>query len=110
MSNNQISMESIKMNYTHENTDKFKAFPRKRQEEVKWNGWGYKDCQFEIMEGNVMKFKGDRYPALANEILPKLKPWFEERCDADINIRTPSRDKPNVEDYPDPNLNEGFVS
>ena len=103
------SAESIKMNFTHENTDKFKAFPRKRQEVLRWKGWGYKDCQFEIQDDNVVKFKGDRYPALANEILPRLGPWFEDRCDADMSVRSSSRETMNIEDYPEPIQNDEFL-
>ena len=93
---NGLSSETIKINYTHENTDKFKAFPRKRQEVLKWRGWGYSDSQFDLNNDNVASFKGERYPALANETLPKLGPWFEERCDADMNLRTPCRNRLNI--------------
>ena len=110
MASNNISTETIKMNFTHENTDKYRAFPRKRQETLRWKGWGYNDCQFEIDDENIVQFRGDRYPALANEILPRLGPWFEDKCDADLNIRAPCREKPNVEDYPDPIRNERFIT
>ena len=108
-SSNALSSESIKINFTHENTDKYKAFPRKRQEVLKWRGWGYKDSQFDIDDKNVACFKGDRYPALANETLPKLAPWFEDRCDADMNLRTPCRERLNIEDYPSPICNDDFI-
>jgi len=108
-SNDNLSSVSIKMNYSHENKDKHKAFPRKRQEVLKWKGWGYDDCEFQILDDNVVGFKGDRYPALANEVLPRLGPWFEDRCDADINIRTPSREKLNIDDYPEPIVNQAFM-
>lgn len=99
------------MNFTHENKDKYKAFPRKRQEVLRWKGWGYSDCEFRALDDNSnVQFVGDRYPALANEWLPKLGPWFEEKCDADLTLRAPSRDLPNVEDYPDPIRNEEFIS
>lgn len=110
MANNNISMESIKMNYTHENKDKYKAFPRKRQETLNWKGWGYSDCHLDIDDENVVHFHGERYPVLANETLPKLAPWFETHCDADLDVRAPSRDKINVDDYPDSIRNEGFIS
>jgi len=109
-SSNALSSESIKINFTHENTDKFKAFPRRRQEVLKWRGWGYKDSQFDLNDHNVASFKGERYPALANETLPKLAPWFEDRCDADISLRTPCRQRLNIEDYPSPTCNDDFIS
>ena len=108
-SNDGVNGESIKMNFTHENSDKFKAFPRKRQDVLRWKGWGYKDCQFEVGDDLVVGFKGDRYPALANETLPRLGPWFEDRCDADLNLRSPCRENLNVSDYPDPIRNEEFI-
>ncbi|XP_066933176.1 alkyldihydroxyacetonephosphate synthase, peroxisomal-like [Clytia hemisphaerica] len=106
---NGLSEETIKLNFTHENTDKFKAFPRKRQEVLKWRGWGYNDSQFDLDKDNVACFKGSRYPALANETLPKLGPWFEERCDADMNLKTPCRERLNIEDYPSPICNDDFI-
>ncbi|XP_002153972.1 alkyldihydroxyacetonephosphate synthase, peroxisomal [Hydra vulgaris] len=104
------SKESIKMNFTHKNSSNIKAFPRKRQEVLRWKGWGYKDCQFELMENNeTVRFKGDRYYALANEELPKLGKWFEESCDANLSLRSASREKLNIEDYPVPIQNEEFL-
>lgn len=111
MASNNFTAESIKMNFTHENTDKFKAYPRKRQEVLRWKGWGYSDCKFEIVneQQKLARFKGSRYPALADEMLPKLGPWFEDRCDADLSLQSPSRERMNIEDYPEPIVNEDFV-
>ena len=119
-SNDSVNGESIKMNFTHENSDKFKAFPRKRQDVLLWKGWGYKDCQFEVGDDLVVGFKGDRYPALANVTLPRLGPWFEDRCDVDLdlrsrelfeilNVNSDCRENLNVNDYPDPIRNEEFI-
>jgi len=110
MANANVSIDSIKMNFTHENKDKYKAFPRQRQETLRWEGWGYRDCEFKIYDDDSVQFKGDRYPALANEWLPRLGTWFEERCDADTSAKSPSRPEPNVEDYPDPIRNEDFIT
>ena len=78
------SSESIKMNFKHESEDQSRAFPRHRQKSLKWQGWGYKDCEFKLTdeENRIVEFNGDRYEALANETLPRLGPWFEEYCDA----------------------------
>ena len=39
-----------------------KAFPIKRQEELKWNGWGYIDSKMEYdPETNSCYFTGNRY-------------------------------------------------
>ena len=36
------------------------AFPMQRQDVLKWNGWGYRGCGFELGPNNVIWFQGER--------------------------------------------------
>jgi len=47
------------------------------REEVKWNGWGYKDTAFVLNEKRDIILTGNRYE-LCNVPFPKLRPWAEE--------------------------------
>eukprot|EP00795_Rhopilema_esculentum_P012578 gene12578-3277_t len=86
-----------------------KAFPLKRNEVLKWNGWGYKDSKFVLQDNGVVAFTGDRYGALAGELLPKLREWFEKECGADMKLYSPSRPKINIQDYEDVKINDAFL-
>ncbi|XP_049869495.1 alkyldihydroxyacetonephosphate synthase [Pectinophora gossypiella] len=44
------------------------AIPRRRQDLLKWYGWGYKDSKFQLINDNAM-FTGDRY-AIGGKVLP----------------------------------------
>eukprot|EP00794_Sanderia_malayensis_P010834 gene10834-11986_t len=86
-----------------------KASPLRRHEILKWNGWGYKDSRFALHENGEVIFTGERYSALAGEMLPKLRQWFETECDSSMELYSPSRPNPNAKDYPKPKVNQAFV-
>ena len=87
-----------------------RAFPLKRHDALRWNGWGYKDSRFQATDSGVVEFTGERYSALSGETLPKLKQWFESECGSDLNLCSPSRPSLNLDDYPAPNLNDEFMT
>ena len=68
-----------------------KAFPLKRQEALKWNGWGYRDSKFSYQpETDTTTFSGDRYP-MAGTVMPQLMKWFREELHADLTFPTPAQ-------------------
>ena len=86
-----------------------KAFPLKRHDALKWNGWGYKDSKFVLSDNGQVAFTGERYEALSGEMLPKLRDWFENECGAEMELYSPSRPQLNVEEYPSPIINHEFL-
>lgn len=67
--------------------------PRKRQDVLKWNGWGYKDSRFFINEKNVIEFTGDRYP-IGNHKLPYFTDWVKELFNLDFDKKVKSQNVP----------------
>ncbi|XP_075973855.1 alkyldihydroxyacetonephosphate synthase [Anticarsia gemmatalis] len=49
------------------------VIPRRRQDLLKWYGWGYKDSMFKL-EGNTASFTGNRY-SICGQSLPFLPQW-----------------------------------
>ncbi|KAJ8728349.1 hypothetical protein PYW08_016734 [Mythimna loreyi] len=49
------------------------VIPRRRQDLLKWYGWGYKDSMF-TLNGNTAAFTGNRY-SIAGHNLPHLGQW-----------------------------------
>ncbi|KAM3959174.1 alkyldihydroxyacetonephosphate synthase [Aphomia sociella] len=58
------------------------VIPRRRQELLKWYGWGYKDSMFEL-NGDVAYFTGSRY-LIAGKPLPHLQDWAYENFKVDV--------------------------
>ncbi|XP_063825120.1 alkyldihydroxyacetonephosphate synthase [Ostrinia nubilalis] len=60
-----------------------RTIPRKRQDLLKWYGWGYNDSRFSLDQEHA-RFVGNRY-ALAGQPLPHLKEWAYENFRLDVN-------------------------
>ncbi|XP_013143156.1 PREDICTED: alkyldihydroxyacetonephosphate synthase [Papilio polytes] len=58
------------------------VIPRKRQELLKWYGWGYKDSMFKLEQGQAM-FTGNRY-LIGGKTLPHCLQWVHENFDVDV--------------------------
>ncbi|CAH0723176.1 unnamed protein product, partial [Brenthis ino] len=58
------------------------AIPRRRQDLLKWYGWGYKDSMFK-MDGEKISFTGNRY-LLSGKTLPHALQWIKEHFNVDI--------------------------
>ncbi|XP_026750226.2 alkyldihydroxyacetonephosphate synthase [Galleria mellonella] len=58
------------------------VIPRRRQDILKWYGWGYKDSMFQL-DGDVAYFTGNRY-LIAGKSLPHLQNWAYENFKVDL--------------------------
>lgn len=67
------------------------SIPRRRQDLLKWNGWGYKDSKF-MVDGitQQISFTGDRYK-IGNKNLPHFKSWVESALGVDLNVLLPAQ-------------------
>lgn len=91
-------------NCTTENT-----IPKRRQELLKWNGWGYKDSRFLLNNKvNQVAFSGDRYP-IGNKVLPNFKSWVENTFGIDLTFHFPAQPEIKDSDIARPILNEHFM-
>ncbi|XP_076806546.1 alkyldihydroxyacetonephosphate synthase, peroxisomal-like [Clavelina lepadiformis] len=84
-----------------------RSIPRRRENLLKWDGWGYKDSQFKINEKGSVTFTGSRYK-LSGLVMPHLRPWMEE-MGLNIDEMAKSEPKINTENVPKPTLNEDFI-
>ncbi|XP_065080100.1 alkyldihydroxyacetonephosphate synthase [Ochlerotatus camptorhynchus] len=75
------------------------AIPKKRQEALKWNGWGYKDSRFEYGNG-ILLFTGDRYPIGGSVSLPHFKEYVLRILNVDLSRKNPGIPLP--QSYPEP--------
>nr|XP_026247784.1 alkyldihydroxyacetonephosphate synthase, peroxisomal isoform X3 [Urocitellus parryii] len=74
------------------------TIPKKRQEVMKWNGWGYNDSKFFINKKGEAELTGKRYP-LSGLTLPTFKEWIQNTLGASLN---PSDTPPSI-------VNEDFL-
>eukprot|EP01137_Pigoraptor_chileana_P019586 Opistho-2@80798 len=82
-----------------------RAFPTRRQDVLKWNGWGYADSKFQLNSNGQVELTGTRY-SLGGQELPHLREWMEHVCDVRLDQRSESGPPPTV---PEPIRNEGFI-
>ncbi|XP_063976312.1 alkyldihydroxyacetonephosphate synthase [Diachasmimorpha longicaudata] len=82
------------------------VIPRTRQELLKWNGWGYKDSQFQVNDKMVIEFTGSRYP-IGNLQLPYFTQWVKDVFGVDLENRTPPQPLPTT--FPEPIISQEFV-
>lgn len=82
------------------------VIPKKRQELLKWNGWGYQDSRF-IVKNGIVHFTGRRYPIGELE-LPHFTDWVKDTLDVDLFKIRPAQPLPDR--YPNPVLpNEQLI-
>ncbi|XP_073433534.1 alkyldihydroxyacetonephosphate synthase, peroxisomal [Dendrobates tinctorius] len=84
------------------------SIPKKRQELLKWNGWGYNDSRFTFNKKGQAEFTGKRYK-LSGMVLPALREWMEKTFGASLDHKSTSRASLNVSDAPPAIVNEGFL-
>jgi len=82
------------------------SIPKIRTEILKWNGWGYKDTQFELGEDGKGTLTGDRYE-LSGKTLPAMKDWMVKQFDIDLTKTTTAQ--PEMQNIPPPTLNQPFL-
>ncbi|XP_045515874.1 alkyldihydroxyacetonephosphate synthase [Pieris brassicae] len=86
---------------TYETEIKVKSvIPRKRQELLKWYGWGYKDSMF-LLKDDIATFTGKRY-LIGGKSLPHFVEWVKEKFDVDIS--KPPKIPPTPTVYPQSRL------
>ncbi|XP_005300516.1 alkyldihydroxyacetonephosphate synthase, peroxisomal isoform X1 [Chrysemys picta bellii] len=84
------------------------TIPKKRQEILKWNGWGYNDSKFIFNKKGQAEFTGKRY-RLSGMVLPVLKEWMEKTLGASLEHKITSRAFLNTSDVPPSIVNEEFL-
>ncbi|XP_024143053.1 alkyldihydroxyacetonephosphate synthase, peroxisomal isoform X1 [Oryzias melastigma] len=85
-----------------------RTVPRRRQEIMKWNGWGYSDSKFVYNKKGQAEFTGRRYK-LSGMIIPGLKDWMENTFGATLQHKTTATPALNSSAVPPPTLNEAFM-
>uniref|UniRef100_A0A8B9QMJ2 Alkylglycerone-phosphate synthase n=1 Tax=Apteryx owenii TaxID=8824 RepID=A0A8B9QMJ2_APTOW len=84
------------------------SIPKKRQELLKWNGWGYNDSKFIFNKKGQAEFTGRRY-RLGGMVLPTFKEWIEKTFGASLEHKSTSRASLNVNDVPPSIISEEFL-
>ncbi|TRY88835.1 hypothetical protein DNTS_016926 [Danionella cerebrum] len=82
--------------------------PRRRQEIMKWNGWGYNDSRFLYNKKGQAEFTGKRY-RMSGLILPSLKDWMENTFGATLQHKSPATPSLDPSSVSPPNLNTLFL-
>lgn len=93
---------------TYVSREEGKTVPRRRQEIMKWNGWGYSDTKFLFNKKGQAEFTGKRY-RLSGMIIPALKEWFEGTFGASMQHKSPAAPVLNSGAVQPPTLNEAFL-
>uniref|UniRef100_A0A7N4PV74 Alkylglycerone-phosphate synthase n=1 Tax=Sarcophilus harrisii TaxID=9305 RepID=A0A7N4PV74_SARHA len=84
------------------------SIPKKRQELMKWNGWGYNDSKFIINKKGQIEFTGKRYP-LSGMVLPTFREWLQNVLGLNLDQRTTSKASLNASDVPPSVVKEDFL-
>jgi alkyldihydroxyacetonephosphate synthase len=84
------------------------SIPKRRQELLKWNGWGYKDSKFVINKHGQVEFTGGRYK-LSGHVMPTMREWMTKTIGIDLDHRTPAQPELTAADIQSPVLNEAFI-
>lgn len=85
------------------------TIPKRRQDLLKWNGWGYRDTSFQINPtDSVCEVTGDRYKISGNK-LPLLKDWFLNKMNASIERKSVSQPEMTPDKIPNVIMNENFM-
>ncbi|XP_063705725.1 alkyldihydroxyacetonephosphate synthase [Culicoides brevitarsis] len=83
------------------------AVPKKRQELLKWYGWGYKDSSFSYENGQIV-FNGTRYPIGGGVSLPLFKDYVMKRLNIDLSRKPQIPSLPTT--FPEPIICEDFLA
>ncbi|XP_056292136.1 alkyldihydroxyacetonephosphate synthase, peroxisomal isoform X2 [Pseudoliparis swirei] len=85
-----------------------RTVPRRRQEIMKWNGWGYSDTKFIFNKKGHAEFTGKRYK-LSGMVMPALKDWLEDTFGSNLQHKSPAAPILTSGAVQPPTLNEAFV-
>ncbi|KAF5892216.1 alkyldihydroxyacetonephosphate synthase, peroxisomal, partial [Clarias magur] len=103
-----LSAQVCKAETARSNAAQVTAVPKRRQETMKVNGWGYSDSRFFFNKKGQGEFTGRRY-RLSGLIIPSLRDWMESVFGANLQHKSPATATLNMSVVPSPNLNELFV-
>ncbi|KAH8403739.1 hypothetical protein KR215_001984 [Drosophila sulfurigaster] len=82
------------------------VLPKKRQESLKWYGWGYNDSAF-YERDDIICFKGAKYPLDGCE-LPTFTKWAKSKFNMEFD---PTKSYPQLpQTYPKPVQNAPFLN
>ncbi|XP_008055223.1 alkyldihydroxyacetonephosphate synthase, peroxisomal [Carlito syrichta] len=84
------------------------TIPKKRQEVMKWNGWGYNDSKFFFNKKGQVELTGKRYP-LSGMVLPTFRDWIQNTLGVSLEHKTTSKASLNPSDTPPSVVNEDFL-
>ncbi|XP_029413117.1 alkyldihydroxyacetonephosphate synthase, peroxisomal isoform X2 [Nannospalax galili] len=84
------------------------TIPKKRQEVMKWNGWGYNDSKFFFNKKGQVELTGKRYP-LSGLVLPTLREWIQNTLGVSLEHKTTSKVSLNPSETPPSIVNEDFL-
>ncbi|CAO1427615.1 unnamed protein product [Diamesa serratosioi] len=82
------------------------AIPKRRQELLKWSGWGYKDSKF-VAKGDSIYFTGTRYPIGGEVSLKAFRLWVATKFNVDLNDVLEEPKMPKM--FPDPLICQDFL-
>lgn len=85
------------------------TIPKRRQELLKWNGWGYKDSKFNLNKDGQVEFSGERY-RLSGQVMPQLREWMMATVGISMDHKTPAQPELTAKDIPAPVRNEEFIA
>ncbi|KAK0067379.1 alkyldihydroxyacetonephosphate synthase peroxisomal [Biomphalaria pfeifferi] len=85
------------------------SIPKRRQELLKWNGWGYKDSKFYVNKDGHVEFTGERY-RISGSTMPGLREWMIKTIGISLEHKTPAQPEISAANIPLPIKNEGFIS
>ncbi|XP_076323207.1 alkyldihydroxyacetonephosphate synthase, peroxisomal-like [Tachypleus tridentatus] len=101
-----IKGSNVFSNNEHRKTYKI---PQRRQDFMKWNGWGYRDSQFLYdFDNDIIHFVGARYP-LANKKFPLFKSWIKAAFGVSDDCHCKPKHEIKIEDLPVPTVNKDFL-
>lgn len=85
------------------------TIPKRRQDALKWDGWGYKDAGFVVKHQPQVHvvFKGDRY-GLSEMPLLYFRDWVFTTLGVQLGEEVTSREHIKPEEIPIPIINEPF--
>uniref|UniRef100_A0A452EPR2 Alkylglycerone-phosphate synthase n=1 Tax=Capra hircus TaxID=9925 RepID=A0A452EPR2_CAPHI len=84
------------------------TIPKKRQEVMKWNGWGYNDSKFIFNKKGQIELTGKRYP-LSGMSLPTFREWIQNTLGVNVEHKTTSKASLNPSDTPPSIVSEDFL-
>lgn len=82
--------------------------PKRRQDLLKWNGWGFRDCKFVLDPvKELVSFEGERYNLRGP--LPYFNTWLETIEGVNLHANREAQPDIQADKIPKPIINDGFL-